>query len=44
MAINKGTLAREENGTIEYIYPKTTADLVEYTPSESVYDKIEADA
>ena len=30
MAINKATLAKVINNTVEYIYPKTTADLVGY--------------
>ena len=28
MAINKGTLAKKVNGVLEYIYPKTSADMV----------------
>ena len=40
MGINKGTLAKEVNGTIEYIYPKTSADMVEYTTGVSVQNKI----
>lgn len=40
MGINKGTLAREVNGTIEYIYPKTSADMVEYTTGVSAQNKI----
>lgn len=41
MAINKATLAKEINGVIEYIYPKTTADMVEYDLSYSVAEKID---
>lgn len=49
MAINKATLAKEIDGTIEYIYPKTVADIVEYDNSEhsnvnivmSVQDKLD---
>ena len=33
MWINRATLAKEIDGTIEYIYPKTTADMVDYTVS-----------
>lgn len=40
MAINKATLAKEVDGVIEYIYPKTTADLVEYTAEQTVEEKI----
>ena len=40
MAINKGTLAKEVNGTIEYIYPKTSADIVEYSTGVSAQNKI----
>ena len=42
MAINKATLAKEVDGKIEYIYPKTTADMVEYTSSQTVKDKLDA--
>ena len=42
MAINKGTLAKEVNGVIEYIYPKTTSEIVEYTPTQSVKDKLDS--
>lgn len=41
MAINKGTLAKNVNGTMEYIYPKTTSDIVEYTQSQSVEDALD---
>ena len=40
MGINKATLAKEINGTIEYIYPKTTADIVEYTDNQTVEEKL----
>lgn len=36
MAINKATLAKEIDGVIEYIYPKTSADIVVYDESNSV--------
>lgn len=42
MAINKATLAKEVDGKIEYIYPKTTADLVEYTAEQTVEQKIQS--
>ena len=49
MAINKVTLAKEINNTIEYLYPKTTADITEYdnsehsavTPTMSVQDRLD---
>jgi len=40
MAINYATLAKEIDGVIEYIYPKTVAKLVEYTPSQTVEEAI----
>ena len=40
MAINYATLAKEIDGVIEYIYPKTVADLVEFNPTQSVKDKL----
>ena len=42
MAINKGTLAKEVNGIVEYIYPKTASDIVEYTPTQSVKEKLDS--
>lgn len=42
MAITKATLAKEVDGTVEYIYPKTTSDMVEYTPAQTVKDKLDA--
>ena len=42
MAINKGTIAKEVNGIVEYIYPKTTADIVEYSLTESVKDILDS--
>lgn len=45
-SINRATLAKEIDGVIEYIYPKTSADLVEYTDSDNtvmtVEDKLHA--
>jgi len=41
MAINKATLAKEIDGKIEYVYPKTTSDMVEYTPSQTVKEKLD---
>lgn len=38
----KATLAKEVNNTIEYIYPKTSADLVEYSSSQTVEQKIQS--
>ena len=40
--INRATLARQVNGEIEYIYPKTEADLVEYEAGKTVKEKIES--
>ena len=40
MAINKGTIIKEIDGSIKYIYPKTSADMVEYTAGISVQNKI----
>lgn len=42
MAINKGTIAKEINGIVEYIYPKTSADVVEYSPTQSVKNKLDS--
>lgn len=41
MAINKATLAKEVDGKVEYIYPKTTADLVEYDSTQTVEQKLQ---
>ena len=35
MAFNKVLLAKQINGNIEYLYPKTTADMVLYTDSST---------
>ena len=40
LAINKATLAKEVDGVVEYIYPKTTADMVEYDPDNTVEQKL----
>lgn len=42
MAINKATLAKEVDGKVEYIYPKTTADLVEYDSTQTVEQKLQS--
>ena len=42
ITINKATLARQVNGEIEYVYPKTTSDLVEYDASQNVKEKIDS--
>ena len=42
MAINKGTIAKEINGVVEYIYPKTSADIVEYSSTQSVKNKLDS--
>ena len=42
MAINKVTLAKRINkNKIEYVYPRTSADMVEYLPGKSVYDRLQ---
>ena len=41
ITVNRATLARQVNGEIEYIYPKTTADLVEYDSSQDIKEKID---
>lgn len=40
--INRATLARQVKGDIEYIYPKTDAELVEYDSSQNIKEKIES--
>jgi hypothetical protein len=42
MSINRGTLAQNKDGFVQYIYPKTEADLVEYDKEKSVKDKIDS--
>lgn len=42
ITVNRATLARQVNGEIEYIYPKTYADLVEYDSSQTVKEKIDS--
>ena len=42
MSINKATLAKEVNGVIEYIYPKTTSDIVEYNNGINVENKLDS--
>ena len=42
ITINRATLARQINGEIEYIYPKTYADLVEYDSTQSIKEKIDS--
>ena len=42
MATHKATLAKKNNeDEIEYIFPRTTADLVKYSEDKSVADKID---
>ncbi len=41
MAVIRGTLAKNKDGSVQYIYPKTEADLVEFDASKSVKDKIQ---
>ena len=41
MAISKNILTKKlEDGSVEYIYPITSSDIVEYSPEESVKHKI----
>ena len=42
MSITRGTLAKNVDGIVQYIYPKTEADLVEFDTNESIKDKIES--
>ena len=42
ITVNRATLARQVNGEIEYIYPKTYADMVEYDENQTVQDKIDS--
>lgn len=42
MAINKATLAKEIDGVIEYIYPKTSGDIVVYDETHSVNAMIQS--
>ena len=42
MSVRKVTLAREDNDGVEYVYPKTTSDIVEYTEEQSVKDKLDS--
>lgn len=41
MAVHKATLAKKnKQDEVEYIYPRTSADLVEYAENQSIEDKI----
>ena len=40
--VNRATLGKEVDGVIEYIYPKTSADMVEYTAEMTVKQKIQS--
>lgn len=42
VTINHATLARQVNGEIEYIYPKTNAELVEYDENQNIKEKIDS--
>lgn len=42
MGLFKATLAKEIGDQIEYIYPKTSADLVEYTTTQTVEQKLKS--
>ena len=41
MAINKATLAKKIDGVIEYIYPKTLAELVMYGEDSTIIEEID---
>lgn len=41
MGIVFGTLAQEVDGKIEYVYPKTMANMVEFDENGSIENKIE---
>ena len=41
MAIDKTTLTKKTGNTTDYIYPKTSADIVEYTPDQSIKSKLD---
>ena len=40
MSIIKGTMTKKINNTVNQLYPKTSADMVEYSNNNTVYDKI----
>ena len=42
MAINKGTLGKQTKNGVEYIYPKTSAELVSYSSTQTVKDKLDS--
>lgn len=42
ITVNRATLARQVNGEIEYIYPKTHAELVEYDSTQNIKEKIDS--
>ena len=42
ITVNHATLARQVNGEIEYIYPKTTSELVEYDSTQNIKEKIDS--
>ena len=42
MSVRKITLAKEGSDEVEYLYPKTTADIVEYIDDQSVKDKLDS--
>ena len=42
ITVNEATLARQVNGEIEYIYPKTSANLVEYDSNNNIKEKIDS--
>jgi hypothetical protein len=42
ITVNRATLARQVNGEIEYIYPKTDSSLVAYDDTQNIKQKIDS--
>ena len=42
ITVNHATLARQVNGEVEYIYPKSTAELIEYDSTQNIKEKIDS--
>lgn len=40
MSVIRGTLGQEKNDKVQYIYPKTLSELVEYDSTQNVKEKI----
>ena len=39
--VSKVTLAKEIDGVVDYIYPRTSADVTEYDADSTVKDKLD---